>query len=125
MASYQNPYINPYTGYTPYVPTQPVAQPQPQQPQNGLIWVQGETGAKSCVLSPGATALLMDSEARKFYIKTVDASGIPMPLRTFVYDEVVATSADETSKPEYVTREEFEKKIAELTSVKKGKTKDE
>ena len=48
-----------------------------------------------------------------------------MPLRTFVYDEVVATSADETSKPDYVTREEFEKRIAELTTTKKGVKKDE
>lgn len=123
MASYQNPYINPYMSYTPYVPTQQVA--QPQQPSNGLIWVQGETGAKSFNLSPGATALLMDSEARKFYIKSVDASGIPMPLRTFVYDEVLATSAEETSKPDYVTREEFEKKIAEINANRKGKSKDD
>lgn len=35
--------------------------------------------------------LLMDSESECFYIKTTDASGMPLPLRTFSYKEVINT----------------------------------
>ena len=30
-------------------------QPQPQQGQTGLIWVQGEAAAKSYLVAPGST----------------------------------------------------------------------
>ena len=49
----------------------------PQQPQNGLIWVQGEAGAKSYLLAPNNTLALWDSEAQTIYLKTSDASGMP------------------------------------------------
>ena len=126
MANYSNPYLNPYYGYQqPYVPQNPPAVQSAAPATNGLIWVQGETGAKSYVVPAGGTVLLMDSEARKFYIKSVDASGIPMPLRTFEYDEVLNVAAEEAPKSDYVTREEFEKKIAELMTTRKGTKKDE
>lgn len=48
-----------------------------QQQGAGINWVQGESGAKSYIVAPGSTALLMDSEAQVFYIKTADASGMP------------------------------------------------
>lgn len=96
--------------------SQSTAQTQMQQ-QTGIIWVQGETGAKSYLLAPGQSALLMDSEANVFYIKSSDASGMPMPLRIFDYTERVVAK-NETPAPapkaDYVTREEFEKVIAEL-----------
>ena len=115
--NYSNPYLSPYVyPNTVQQATQPVA------PSNSIVWVQGETGAKSYSVPAGGTALLMDSEARKFYIKSVDASGIPMPLRTFEYNEVVA---EVTPTNDYVTREEFEKKIAELTTTRKAGKKDE
>lgn len=68
----------------------PVVQPQPVQAQsttndNGVIWVQGEAGAKSWVVPPGKSVMLMDSENSVFYIKTTDNSGVPLPLRIFDY----------------------------------------
>ena len=51
--------------------------PQYQQPQNGLIWVQGEAGAKSYLVAPGNTVALWDSEAKTIYIKSADAAGMP------------------------------------------------
>ena len=95
----------PLYGYNPYQfgqvnPLQPqmdrLAQMQaqyqqpPQQQQNvnqGILWVQGEAGAKSYLVAPNTSVLLMDSENSQFYIKTTDQAGMPT-LRTFVYQEV-------------------------------------
>ncbi len=90
---------------------------QSLQPQsNGIIWVQGESGAKSFIVNPGQTVLLMDSESNVFYIKSSDNSGMPMPLRVFDYKERV-TQKPETSQ-NYITREEFEKRLAEVSNAK-------
>jgi len=100
---------------------------QPQQAQqqgmNGnIVWVQGEAGARSIQPNPGQTVLLMDSEQQVFYIKTADSSGMPQPLRTFDYSEKTGITKNVTTaqvpekQPDYVTREEFEKAIAEIKS---------
>lgn len=108
---------------------QPQMQQQPRQ-NNGLIWVQGEAGAKSHPLNPGETALLMDSEDGVFYIKTVDVSGMPLPLRTFDYAERTASTATtqnssaETAKAfnsdKFITREEFNAKMSEMAQFVQG-----
>lgn len=105
--------------YNPYLPSY-----QPQQ--NGITWVQGETGAKSYLVGAGQSVLLMDSEKDTFYIKSCDVSGMPQPLRIFDYTERKETvkSADPVDTSMFITREEFEKRIAEIGQ-KKGKTKDE
>jgi len=100
--AYQNPYL--------YQPYYPYPQPAQQQKDNGLVWVQGESGAKSYLVAPGATVLLMDSEGSKFYLKTADASGVPMPLRVFEYKEI-----GKQEPVAFVTREEFEKFKEEMT----------
>lgn len=70
---------------------QPVPQvaPQPQNNSNGLVWVQGEAGAKSFLVAPNTTVMLMDSESNVFYLKSADVSGMPLPLRVFDYSERV------------------------------------
>ena len=99
----------------PVVPVVPQVQQQaPAQQSNGLIWIQGEAAAKSYLVAPGNTVLLMDSEAQKFYIKSADASGMPQPLRVFEYKEVSSGSAPQVDMGKYVTRDEVEKMIAEL-----------
>lgn len=77
---------------------------QMRQEQNGLNWVQGEAGAKSWFVNPGATVLLMDSESQKFYLKTADHNGVPQ-LRTFEYKELGAQMPVEPQK--FLTVEEF------------------
>jgi hypothetical protein len=120
------PYNSFMPNYNPYVQQyqqmlQPQVQPQPQQ-NNGLTWVQGIEGAKSHFVSPGQSALLMDSESNSFFIKTADASGMPMPLRVFDYKERTAQQAPQqptvavTDTSGYITREEFEARIAEITA---------
>lgn len=58
-----------------------------QQPNSGIVWVQGENAAKSYPVAPNTTIMLLDSESSTFYLKTSDASGMPLPLRVFDYKE--------------------------------------
>ena len=86
--------------------------PQPQMPMNrpdssALNWVQGEAGAKSWFVAPGATVLLMDSEAMRFYLKSADANGVPA-MRTFEYSELGTQKPQEqVAAMNFVTEEEF------------------
>lgn len=120
-----------YPSYN-YVPQQPVVQqPQPvvQQPvnDNGILWVQGEAGAKSWAVAPGKSVMLMDSEANTFYIKSSDPSGMPMPLRIFDYTERNTQQLPqpqvaphiEFDTSQFVTKEELEQKLNELMANRK------
>lgn len=91
--------------------------PQPQQNNDGIVWVQGESGAKSFLVAPNRTVLLMDSESQKFYIKTSDASGMPLPLRVFDYTEVLEHKADNA---EYVTRDEYQTLMGKIEDLEKS-----
>ena len=116
----------------PSVPSQPM---QVQQPNNGLIWVQGESGAKSYLVAPNATVMLMDSEGERFYLKSADASGMPLPLRIFDYKERTTTAqqafggsvaAETVNLDNFVTRDEFERRMASIApqaNAKKTKNK--
>lgn len=55
----------------------PQYQPAQQQSSAGLIWVQGEAGAKSYLVAPNTTVALYDSERQTIYLKSADASGMP------------------------------------------------
>lgn len=108
---------------TPYM-RQLAQMPQFQQyvPQNnGIQWVQGPEVAKSSYVPPSKSGLFMDSESNCFYIKTVDASGMPLPLRIFDYTERTQTAqtsptANAVPNNDYITREEFERRISEISS---------
>ena len=108
----------------PYYPTFPYMQPQQNR---GIIWVQGIEAMKSYPVAAGDSVLLMDSETSCFGIKTVDASGMPHPLRVFDYTERKAvTRAAETPisgalpDSEYITRSEFETRIAAILAAKRN-----
>lgn len=95
----------------------PQAQAAPPQTSPGLTWVQGEAGAKSYLVGAGQSVLLMDSESSSFYIKSTDASGMPLPLRVFDYKErtqAPATTASAFDPNKYVTRDEFDKLVDSL-----------
>ena len=89
-----------------------------QQPQvnQGLLWVSGEVGAKSYLVAPNSTVLLMDSDTQRFYLKSADNAGMPS-LRIFEYSEVTNTPTTSVNAPnldenvlndKFVTREEYE-----------------
>ena len=91
---------------------------QPAQSNQSLIYVHGESAAKSWMVGAGQSVLLMDSENPVFYIKSADASGIPLPLRVFDYTErtqntsqnvlQVPNSAQINLDGKYVTRAEYD-----------------
>lgn len=115
--AYYAPYQNQY--YTQLAQTyNPVQVPQNnvtpvQQNNNGIIWIQGENSAKSFMVAPNTTVLLMDSEAQKFYLKSSDASGMPLPLRVFEYTETTQNASNTASEAKEVDLSGFATK-AEL-----------
>lgn len=86
-------------------------------PNQGLIWVQGEAGAKSYIVAPGSNVLLMDSEAQKFYIKSVDGSGMPT-MKVYEYKEVTPREMQETKADEENLKSEIEKLKNEIENLK-------
>ena len=115
--------------YPQYVPSSFQPQMMQQQPQmtqqvndTGILWVQGEAGAKSWAVAPGKSVMLMDSESNTFYIKSSDNSGMPMPLRIFDYTErtqqstqpVNAIQHEQIDTSQFITKEELEKRLSEF-----------
>ncbi len=116
--NYQQTYMPQQT----YVPQMQVPQVPPQtQPQsNGIIWVQGEAGAKSYMVAPNNTVQLWDSENQVIYLKSADASGMPTMK---VLDYTIRQAENQQSgnslmqQSDYVTRDEFsafENKIRQM-----------
>lgn len=127
------PYVNNYPTYmNPQNYLYPQAQPQnvptPAPQSSSIVWVQGEAGAKSYLVGAGQSVLLMDSESSSFFIKSTDASGMPLPLRVFDYTErvqtpKVASASGEINFDKFVTREEFDELKASLN--KRNEVKDD
>ena len=138
MSFANNPYPYPYPaqaypGYQPhpmpdqlsalrsqqYQPAQQSMMGAPPQmaPQadNGMIWVQGEAGARGFIVAAGNTVPLWDSEGSTIYLKSVDPTGVPS-MRIFDYTERTAAQRPPVQNPqqEYITRGEFEAVIARL-----------
>ena len=114
--------------------TQPSMPSQPMQQQSSqIIWVSGEAGAKSYLVAPGNTVMLLDAENSVFYLKSADASGMPLPLRIFDYKERTTTAqqafggvvtGESVNLDNFVTRKEFDElkaSIASQTTPKKTK----
>ena len=120
---YQQPY-----GYTPVTPMQNFNYSLPSQQtttnNNGFNWVQGEAAARAFQVSPGNKVLLLDSEKDAFYIKSVDMSGTPTPLRIFEYKEIFPDTSKNVSQigqenNQYITKQEFEERISEIEELLK------
>lgn len=96
-------------GYNYLQPQYTYAPQAVQANQSGVIWVQGEAGAKSYMVAPNNTVILMDSESPCFYLKSADASGMPT-LRAFDFTErsLKTDTPQIPQSPAYVTKEEFE-----------------
>ena len=109
-------------GYQPaqiYYPPQQAQQPQPQQ-NNGIIWVQGEAGAKSYLVAPNTTVQLWDSESQVIYLKSADASGMPSIK---VLDYTIRDSAPKHPTPvgpqvDYATKEDVGALQGELNKLR-------
>ena len=110
-ATYQNPYLYQY---------QPA-----QQQNNGIIWVQGESGAKSYLVAPNSTVQLWDSESQTIYLKSADASGMPS-LKVLDYTirdnlsskPVPAAYSDSKQSTQYITKDELNALYAQINALK-------
>lgn len=95
-----------------YYPYQMPMQAQQTQPQTtGVIWVQGEAGAKSYLVAPNSTVYLWDSESQTIYVKSADATGMPS-IKVLEYKVRNTTPEPKTSN--FVTRDELEGILEQL-----------
>ena len=126
MPYQQNPYMNYQTGYQPQA--LPIMQSQASYPapsSNGINWVSGESGAKSWIVGRGESVLLMDSENQCIYLKSADASGMPLPLRVFDYTERTQNTPQGSqivlnqSSDNFITRTEFDDLKAKYEELEK------
>ena len=109
---YYQPQMQPQQQYMDQLSQLRMQQSQPQAPaqtQSSITWVQGEEGAKAYLVAAGNSVLLMDSEAPVFYIKSTDASGMPMPLRIFDFVERGVPAKAKAASPDYARREDVDK----------------
>ena len=96
-----------------YAPQMQAPAQNQQNNQNSIIWIQGEQAAKSYMVAPNTTVLLMDSESQRFYLKSSDASGMPQPLRVFEYTETTQVTKPKEDAPAvdfsaFATKAEFD-----------------
>ena len=107
---------------------QPVYQiPQTQQTQNnGIIWVQGEAGAKSYLVAPNTTVQLWDSESQTIFLKSADASGMPsMKVLDYTIRDSNKTSANAAVVASndilstYATKDEIKAITEQITALRK------
>lgn len=111
--------------YQPQYQVPQVQQPVQQQ-SNGIIWVQGEAGAKSYLVAPNNTVQLWDSESQTIYLKSADASGMPsMKILDYtirdttpVNGPVSASAPSQTNSTEYATKAEFKAIQSEIDALK-------
>lgn len=93
-----------------YFPPQQIFQyqQQPQQQNNSVsvVTVQGEAGAKIYPVAAGNTVLLIDFDAKKFWLKSTDLNGMPSRFATFNFTEDIKASNDNGGN--FISRAEFD-----------------
>ena len=118
-------YTNPWTGmgypygqsYNTATPQQP--QPQPQQMNNISVAIihGGDKAADAYLMAPNQTIVLVDNEEGLVYIKETNGSGMQITNRKFKEEKQASL---QQMQADFVTRDEFEKRIAELANVSKS-----
>lgn len=107
--------------YQSQMPQQPV-----QQNGGGIIWVQGEAGAKSYLVAPNTTVQLWDSESQTIFLKSADASGMPsmkildytIRAQTPANGPVSAPAAQGVSGPAYATKADVEALAGQIDTLR-------
>lgn len=108
-------------------PQMPVQTAQPQQMQTSVVWISGgKEEANGFMVAPNSRVIIFETNSTVFYIKERDASGTPIPMRTFNYTEEAENKPHDTKKMDdkFVTRKEFDA-LAALVSEMKGKKRKE
>lgn len=133
-----NPYFNPYypqpmqdnlaqlrqQQMQTMPPRMPVQTVQQQPMQTSVVWISGgKEEANGFMVAPNSRVIIFETNSMIFHIKERDASGTPIPMRTFNYVEETETVHQDTKiDDKFVTREEFNK-LAALVGEMKGKKK--
>ncbi len=132
--AYNNYFPQYYPNQMPIMQQQQMPMQQPQMAQNqsassgnGIIWVLGENAAKSFPVGAGQTVILMDREEPVMYMKSVDQSGMPLPLRIFDITERTSEkhSGSIAQNDDFVSRKEFEEFREDVKRSIKGMRKHE
>jgi len=97
-----------------------------QIPNNNLIWVQGEAGAKSYLVAPNTTVQLWDSEAQVIYLKSADASGMPsMKILDYTIRDMTpvngpigASNSTPINTQDFALRTDLDALAAQITALK-------
>lgn len=96
-----------------YQPAQ-IAYPQNQQ-SNGIIWVQGEAGAKSYLVAPNNSVVLWDTESPTIYVKSADGSGMPSMK---ILDYTTRSQDNQVPAADYITRTDFDEIKNDIENIK-------
>lgn len=97
--SYYQPYQNPY-----YPQCQPMQQVMPQATQQtNVVEVSSESEASAYLVAAGSSVLLWNKKDKRFYFKSRDMSGSPLPMQTMSYNEDCGQT-----QTEYISRDEFQ-----------------
>ena len=106
--------------------------PAPQQPVQGILWVDGEVGAKAYQMPhnwPVGTPIpLWDTNDTIIYLKSINQMGMPNPLQKIHYTmeeqqnkAVLPTNqVSGADRTEYVTKEDFEQMKNEIKEMIKN-----
>lgn len=95
---------------------QNTSQTQPQQQQNNITFAfinGGDAAADAYLVAPNQTIFLIDNEAGKIYIKETNGSGMTVANRKFKEEKQDTLQQMQNN---FVTREEFEKRLKELAN---------
>lgn len=127
--NYANPWVGsgyPY-GITTGAPSQsfnvPQQQQQSQQQQQQVNNISvaiihgGDKAASDYLMAPNQTIVLVDNEEGLVYIKETNGSGMQITNRKFKEEKQASL---QQLQADFVTRDEFEKRIAELSNVSKS-----
>jgi len=91
----------------------------PQAPaQKSINYVNGRANVESSFLAANSSDVYIDTGAKKFYTKQVDANGV-VTIKEHNY-----TEAEEPKPTEYVTKAEFEIFKATMKGVEHGQDTD-
>lgn len=105
-----------------YYPQQVTSQyPYQQQSQNnnGIIWVQGESGAKSYLVAPNTSVTLWDTESQTIYVKSADATGMPsMKTLDYTMRESILPEAKISPVSNYATKDDISIIRNEINEIK-------
>lgn len=96
---------NYFSGYSPPQQFFPYQQQPPTNNGVMVATVQGEAGARVYPVAAGNTVLLIDFDAKKFWLKSTDTNGMPSRFATFNFTEEVRQTGDAGN---FISRGEFD-----------------